>query len=242
MAARRARAVAVREHWISKTIRYSVIIPTLNESLALSDALKNLLSRILYPSQLEIIVCDGGSEDDTLQQAGQFPVSIHNTTAGRALQMNEGARHASGDWLLFLHADTRLPANWMQLIDQCDADWGRFDVRLSGRHWLFRVIEKAMNLRSCKTAVATGDQAMFFHHDFFNQLDGFPQIPLMEDIALSKKARSLQPPACIQQPVITSSRRWEKNGIIRTMVLMWFLRLAYWAGIKPDTLHRLYYS
>lgn len=220
---------------------YSVIIPTLNESLALRDALKELLSCIKDGSQVEIIVCDGGSQDDTLQLARQFPVVTYNTQAGRAMQMNEGAKHASGDWLLFLHADTHLPVNWMQLIDECDAGWGRFDVRLSGRHWLFRVIEKAMNLRSCKTAVATGDQALFFGRDFFNQLGGFPNIPLMEDIAISKKARNLQPPACIEQPVITSSRRWEKNGIIRTIVLMWFLRLAYWVGIKPDTLYRLYY-
>lgn len=223
-------------------MRFSIIIPTLNESSTLSFALKDLLSGIENPSRVEVIICDGGSKDDTLTQAQQFPVIVLNTQKGRALQMNEGAELASGKWLIFLHADTRLPKNWMHLIQHCHADWGRFDVRLTGKHWLFRWIEKAINLRSRKTSVATGDQVLFFRRALFQDLGGFPALPLMEDVAITKAARKLQLPANIRQPVITSSRRWEQHGIIRTVLLMWFLRFAYWIGIRPAILQRFYSS
>lgn len=222
-------------------MRFSVIIPTLNESASLSFALRQLLASIPYLSEVEILICDGGSSDDTLTQARQFPVIILNSPAGRAKQMNHAAEKAIGDWLVFLHADTHLPNHWMQLITESNALWGRFDLRLSGRHWALRVIEKAINLRSRKSAVATGDQALFFRRDFFHQLGGYPDIPLMEDVAISKLARQQQPPACIHEPVVTSSRRWEQNGILRTVLLMWWLRLCFWFGINPETLHRWYY-
>lgn len=223
-------------------MQFSIIIPTFNEATALPHALKDLLASIEYLSQCEIIICDGGSADDTQILAKQFPVSVLNTAKGRALQMNAGARQAMGDWLVFLHADTRLPKEWMSHINQCKGPWGRFDLLLSGRHWLFRIIEKAINLRSRKTSVATGDQVLFFRRDFFQSLGGFPEIPLMEDIAISKLARQQAAAKCIPERVITSSRRWEKNGILKTVILMWFLRLAFWIGVKPDKLHRLYYS
>ena len=223
-------------------MQYSIIMPCLNEADTINASLKHLLETIDAPSTVEIILCDGGSEDETLQLASQFPVTILNSQPGRAYQMNTGAKNATGEWLLFLHMDTRLPPHWMQLIQQCQSRWGRFDVRLSGQHWFFRIIEKAMNLRSRFTSVATGDQVLFFRRDLFNQLGGFPQIPLMEDIAMSKIARKLNAPACIRDTVTTSSRRWEQNGIVYTIFLMWFMRLAYWMGIKPETLHRLYYS
>ncbi len=222
-------------------MRYSVIIPTLNESATISYALEQLLRSIEYLSEVEIIICDGGSADDTLKRAAQYPVTIVNSNKGRATQMNTAAQHSIGDWLVFLHADTRLPDDWMSLIDRSSALWGHFEIRLSGRHWLLRVVEKLMNLRSRNTAIATGDQALFFRRDFFNQLGGFPAIPLMEDIAVCKLARKLQSPACINQPAITSSRRWEQKGILRTIFLMWTLRLGYWLGVKPATLHRFYY-
>ena len=223
-------------------MQFSVIIPTLNESASLTCSLKALLTTIENPSQVEIILCDGGSDDDSLQLVKHFPLTILDSAKGRALQMNTGAQQAKGDWLVFLHADTRLPENWMELIQHCKGEWGRFDIRLSGHHWLFRIIEKAMNLRSRKTSIATGDQVLFFRQAFFHKLGGFPKIPLMEDIAISKLARTFSLASCIPQQVITSSRRWEKNGILRTVALMWFLRLAYWMGTKPDKLHRLYYS
>ena len=222
--------------------QFSIIIPVFNEAASLAHSLKDLLASIEYQSQVEIIVCDGGSDDDSHDLIRQFPVAVLNTPKGRSLQMNAGAQQATGDWLVFLHADTRLPKNWMQLIQQCKGEWGRFDVRLSGHHWLFRIIEKAMNIRSRQTSIATGDQVLFFRRDFFHRLGGFPAIPLMEDIAISKLARTYSAADCIHQQVITSSRRWEKNGILRTVMLMWFLRLAFWLGMKPEKLHRLYYS
>lgn len=222
-------------------MQFSVIIPTLNESASLPFALKQLLSSIEYLSRVEILVCDGGSNDDTLKQARQFPIIPLVSETGRAMQMNTGAGRALGDWLVFLHADTRLPDNWMSLIAQSDAPWGRFDLRLSGKQGLLRLIEKAINLRSRKTSIATGDQVLFFRRDFFHSLGGFPEIPLMEDVAISKLARQQHQPACIHEPVITSSRRWEQNGILRTVLLMWSLRLAYWLGVNPGTLHRWYY-
>ncbi len=221
---------------------FSIIIPTLNEATTLPYALKELLASVKDLSQIEIIVCDGGSEDSTALKAKQFPVILLKTEKGRALQMNAGAQQATGEWLVFLHADTRLPTNWMALILNCKGLWGRFDLHLSGNHWLFRIIEKAINLRSRKTSVATGDQVLFFKRDFFHSFGGYPQLPLMEDIAISKIARKYESASCILQPVITSSRRWEKKGILRTVILMWFLRLAYWLGMKPDKLQRLYYS
>lgn len=223
-------------------MQFSIIMPVLNEAVTLTDTLTNLLGTINNRTQVEIILSDGGSQDDSMQLAKRHPVITINSQKGRALQMNAGAQQARGEWLVFLHADTQLPPGWMQLIEHSTRNWGRFDVRLGGKHWLLRVIEKAMNIRSCKTSVATGDQALFFRRDFFVKLGGFPEIPLMEDIAICKRARKLAPPACIQQPVITSSRRWEQKGIVRTMMLMWALRLAYWLGVKPATLHRLYYA
>ncbi len=222
-------------------MRFSIIIPTLNESSNLRSALQHLLDSIEYLSEVEIIISDGGSSDDSMQLAAQYPVILINTAKGRACQMNAGAEHSTGEWLVFLHADTRLPDSWMSLIESSDTLWGRFDIRLSGSHWMLRIVEKAINLRSRKTSIATGDQALFFQRDFFNQLGGFPNIPLMEDIAISNTARKITTPACIRQAAITSSRRWEQKGILRTILLMWMLRLAYWLGIKPGTLHRIYY-
>ncbi len=222
-------------------MKFSIIIPTLNESATLESTLNALVNTVTEPDSCEIIISDGGSSDHSLQLANRFPVEVIHSEAGRARQMNAGALQARGDWLVFLHADTYLPSGWMSLIQCCDSDWGRFDVRLSGARWPFRVIERAMNLRSRITSVCTGDQVMFFRRTFFNKLDGFTEIPLMEDIATSKRARSEQKPACIQEFVVTSSRRWETKGIVRTVGLMWLLRLGYWLGIQPLVLHRLYY-
>jgi rSAM/selenodomain-associated transferase 2 len=223
-------------------MQISIIIPVFNEVENLEHSLKTLLTHTKDRPDIEIILSDGGSTDGTIDLVQRYPVNIIHSNKGRAAQMNAGTRHARGNWLIFLHADTCLPTDWKDLIKHCEHEWGRFDVRLSGTHWLFRVIEKTMNFRSCTTSIATGDQAIFFRRDFFTRLEGFPEIPLMEDIAISKKARAVKSMACIRQPVITSSRRWEQNGILHTMFMMWYLRLAYWLGAKPETLHRLYYA
>jgi hypothetical protein len=119
--------------------------------------------------------------------------------------------------------------------------WGFFPVQFNGGHWLLRVIERAMNLRSRLSKVATGDQALYFRKSFFDQLGGFPDIPIMEDIAITKRARRKSKPRVANCRVMTSSRRWQQNGLVKTVLLMWGLRLAYFLGVDPDRLHRFYY-
>ncbi|MBM7456999.1 rSAM/selenodomain-associated transferase 2 [Oceanisphaera litoralis] len=217
----------------------SIIIPMLNEADALPDTLKALRP---YSATAELILVDGGSSDDSVALAHQAGMRVLAAPAGRALQMNAGAAAARGDLLLFLHADTRLPANADRLI--ADAlvchHWGRFDVTICGRHPMLAVIAGMMNLRSRLTGIATGDQALFVRRRAFEAVGGFPEQPLMEDIALGKRLKHLGPPACLRQKVITSGRRWEQKGLWRTMVLMWRLRFAYWRGASPEQLARAY--
>jgi rSAM/selenodomain-associated transferase 2 len=158
---------------------------------------------------------------------------------GRAYQMNAGARAASGDALLFLHVDTRLPADAEEVVQRAleRGLWGRFDVQIEGRHALLKVVAAAMNLRSRLTGIATGDQAIFVRHDAF---EGFPEIALMEDIAFSKSMKRRGRPARVASRAVTSGRRWEARGVLRTIVLMWRLRLMYFFGAHPDELARLY--
>ena len=183
----------------------------------------------------EVIVVDGGSSDDTVRIAQGLADRVLHAPRGRALQMNAGARAASGDVLLFLHADTRLPPGAERLV--FSALWGRFDVRIDGRHPLLKVVAWAMNLRSRLTGIATGDQAMFVRRDAF---PGFPEIPLMEDVALSTVLKRRGPPACLREKVVTSGRRWESRGVLRTIFLMWSLRLLYFLGASPQLLIRFY--
>jgi len=158
--------------------------------------------------------------------------------------MNAGAAQAAAEFLLFLHADTRLPARAMQLIDRALADgrrvWGRFDVRIRGRAFMLRVVSWMMNLRSRLTGIATGDQALFMTRAAFDRVGGFPDQPLMEDIEISRRLLGLSRPACIAQCVEPSGRRWESNGVWRTIVLMWRLRWDYWRGVPVQELARAY--
>ena len=222
-------------------MKVSIIIPVLNEAVHIADTLKSLEP---YRGQgHEIIVIDGGSNDDTVSIAGQYADRVLHSDAGRAMQMNSGIGEASGDTLLFLHADTRLPADAVSRIIHAVEDgyfWGRFNVRLSGKHFMFRIIERMMNMRSCITGVATGDQAIFVSLETIEIVGAYPRLPLMEDIVFSKRLRNLGWPACIKQPVVTSSRRWEDNGILQTMLLMWRLRLLFFLGVSADRLARQY--
>jgi len=223
----------------------SIIIPVINESAALKANLP--LLQAWRHSGHELIVVDGGSSDDSLSACTGLVDHLISSAAGRARQMNAGARIARGDVLLFLHIDTLLPPMSPQFLLQAltagrGYAWGRFDVRLSGTHPAFRVIETMMNLRSRVTGIATGDQAMFVRRLAFEQAGRFAEIPLMEDVRLSKVLRAQAgQPLCLRERVHSSSRRWEKHGILRTVVLMWWLRLAYVMGIDPEHLHRLYY-
>jgi len=192
----------------------------------------------------QLILVDGGSGDGTRELAAPLVDLLLDSPPGRARQMNAGAEAAAGDILWFLHLDSRLPPGAArQVIKACDeSDWGRFDIRLSGRHILFRLIERLMNLRSCLTGIATGDQGIFVQRELFGTVGGFPDIPLMEDIALSRLLKRHCRPVCLRPVLTTSSRRWEHHGILRTVLLMWYLRLAYFFGASPDYLARLYRS
>ena len=221
----------------------SVIIPTLDEEGSIDSCLRELLP--LKGQGHEVIVVDGGSRDDTVALAGKLADRVMSCESGRARQMNTGAGAARGDILLFLHADTRLPPDADRLMQaalaKSTSSWGRFDVRLTGRHWLFPIIAWSMNVRSRLTAIATGDQAMFMSRAVFHAVGGFPDIPLMEDIAMSKRLKRHGRPSCLRGPVLASSRRWESHGVLRTVLLMWWLRASYALGVSPDRLVRRYY-
>lgn len=221
----------------------SIIIPTLNEAAAIGATLAAL--QPLRAAGYELIVVDGGSTDGTAQRAAAHVDALLQAPRGRARQMNAGARAAHGAVLWFLHADSLPPARAGALIvdglARSGRDWGRFDVRLSGNHPLLRVVEWFMNLRSRITGIATGDQGVFVRREVFERLGGFPDIELMEDIALSRALKRLGPPLCFDTPLFTSSRRWERRGIVRTILLMWSLRLAYALGVSPARLQRWYW-
>lgn len=222
-------------------MRLSIIIPALNETRTIGHLFSDLAR--IHPAIHEIILVDGGSRDGTMEQFGPQADQAVSAPRGRASQMNVGARAATGDLLWFLHADSRIPSeSAASILSACGngASWGRFDVRLGGPAPMLRVVERMMNLRSRLTGIATGDQGIFVTQESFEQVGGYPEIPLMEDIALSKSLRRIQGPACLPGPIITSSRRWEEGGVIRTILLMWRLRLAYALGADPGDLAERY--
>ena len=223
-------------------MKLSIIIPIFNEAENIANILKQL--QVYRQQGHEVIVIDGGSRDNTVDCVQGMADQLLISKPGRAMQMNIGAEQAQGEVLVFLHADTQLPDSADTLIIKSmeqGAQWGRFNVRLSGQHILFRLIENMMNWRSCLTGIATGDQVIFVRRTLFEQVDGYPEIKLMEDVALSKKLKAVGKSACIKQRVITSSRKWEENGIVRTVLLMWRLRLQYFLGVSADKLHSQYY-
>ncbi|HET7276401.1 MAG TPA: TIGR04283 family arsenosugar biosynthesis glycosyltransferase [Longimicrobiaceae bacterium] len=216
----------------------SIILPALDEGAAIADTLRSLQDARLAGH--EVVVVDGGSSDNTVALARPHADLVLEGSRGRARQMNQGATAASGEVLLFLHADTVLPDGAALLIADAlsreAVKWGRFDVRLSGARPILRVVERLMNLRSRLTGMATGDQAIFVRAMLFERVGGFPDQPIMEDLALSRALLAHSRPACIRKPVITSSRRWEENGAIATIILMWRLRAAYYFGADPERL------
>jgi len=220
----------------------SVVVPALNEQACIASTLEPL--QALRAAGHQLVVVDGGSTDATTARARPLADRVIESPPGRARQMNRGAAVCDGTILWFLHADTRVPpaagdAILAALVDpgRC---WGRFDIRLSGTAPVLRLVAALMNLRSRLSGIATGDQGIFVRREVFEAVGGYPDIPLMEDIALSRRLRSLARPACIGPPLVTSSRRWERDGIARTILLMWRLRLAYALGTDPRVLARAY--
>lgn len=232
---------------LNPAVRLAIIIPTLNEAAVIDAALARLAP--LRARGVRVIVADGGSSDDTVMRALKGADAVVPAARGRGRQMNAGARHplaAESDVLLFLHADTELPPDADRLVLRTLAnapnDWGRFDVAIAGASPMLRVVAAMMNWRSRATGIATGDQAMFVLHSAFVALDGFAPIPLMEDIEFSSRARLLSRPLALREKAVTSGRRWERDGVWRTIFLMWRLRLAYFLGADPAHLARTYRS
>ncbi len=228
----------------------AIIMPVLNEADAIAGALDALAPA--RAAGVEIIVVDGGSRDRTAEIAARHGARVIEARRGRATQMNAGAAATRAETLVFLHADTRLPDGAIEMVraavggdgganrDVGGGDWGRFDVRIAGAGVTLALVATLMNLRSRLSGIATGDQTMFMTRAAFTAVGGFPEIALMEDVEMSRRLRRLSRPRCLRARVTTSGRRWEKNGVPRTIALMWRLRLAYWLGADPDALARRY--
>ncbi len=220
----------------------SVVVPVLDEARQLAGTLEPL--QPWRGRGVEIIVVDGGSRDGSVSIAR--PLCDRVLTGGprgRSLQMNAGAMAARGQTLLFLHADTRLGQAALERLPALEKlAWGRFDVMLRDPHPIFRLIERLMNLRSRLTGVATGDQAIFVRRTLFQKVGGYPDIALMEDIALSSRLKRLARPTCLRETVEVSTRYWRQRGIIRGILTMWLVRAAWFCGASPRHLQRIYYG
>lgn len=223
-------------------IALSVVIPSLDEAACIEATLQSLAPARLRG--VEIVVVDGGSTDATRALAIPWADRIIETPRGRSTQLNAGAQIARGRVLLFLHADSQPPPHFDQAILSAVKDsstaWGRFDIRIEGAHRGLKLVARLMNLRSRLTSIATGDQGIFVTRDLFRALQGFPAQPLMEDVEFSKRAKRRAAPICLRQSIRTSGRRWERHGVLRTILLMWRLRLAYFLGADPADLRRHY--
>jgi rSAM/selenodomain-associated transferase 2 len=219
----------------------SLIIPVLNEQGAVATLLQDLRER--YPDS-ELIVVDGGSNDQTVALAMPLCDQLLMGEAGRAAQMNLGGQLARGPYLFFLHADSRptISAAALEEVIRSNPQWGFSRIRLGGEAFAYRVIEWFINHRSRLTSIGTGDQMLFLQQSLFDSCGGFDAIPLMEDVALCKRLRESCAPLILTQQVVTSTRRWERGGIARTVLRMWALRFAYYFGASPQTLHRHYYG
>jgi rSAM/selenodomain-associated transferase 2 len=218
--------------------RVSIVIPALNEAGAISATLRALATARARGA--EVIVVDGGSQDGTTEIAASAADHVIIAEPGRANQMNAGVRSASGEILLFMHADSIAPRDvdllLVQAVGGAQLAWGRFDVHIESDVRMLRLVAALMNMRSRITGIATGDQGIFTTRPLFEALGGFPRQPLMEDIAFSRSAKRLAAPICLRDRMHTSGRRWERHGVFRTILLMWKLRLAYFLGTDPRDL------
>ncbi|MDE0040097.1 MAG: TIGR04283 family arsenosugar biosynthesis glycosyltransferase [Gammaproteobacteria bacterium] len=216
----------------------SVVIPVFNDAVPLRRLIDDLRD-----TELEIVVVDGGSDDDSVSVAKDAG-RVVSAPRGRGMQMAAGVPAANGEWLWFMHADTRLSQQVVAaLLDRLDKPrWGFFSVRLDGGSWPYRMIERTMSWRAAASGIATGDQGIFVHRELLDAVGGVPRQPLLEDVELCRRLRRLAKPMVLREPLLTSSRRWERNGIARTILVMWWLRFRYFAGADPNSLAREYYG
>lgn len=222
------------------SLSIAVIVPLLNEKQrlpALIDMLKSLEAD-------EVVLIDGGSGDGSDELLAASSLNWCTSRQGRAVQMNCGAAQSTSDILLFIHADTLVSSTHLSAVREAMKEesvvGGRFDLRLSGNHPSFRLIEWFINVRSRLSRINTGDQCQFIRRRAFERMGGFPEQPLMEDVEFSKRLKRAGRIACLREKVTTSSRRWEQNGILKTVLLMWKLRLSYWLGVSPERLATIY--
>ena len=217
-------------------------MPTLNEGAVIGRLLRQL--QAARQAGHEVVLVDGGSSDGTVRLAAPHVDLLLRSAPGRGRQLNLGARASGGCWLWFLHADSVLPDGWLEQLEAAclggARSWGFFHVRLDPARWPYRVIAWSMNLRSCLTRMATGDQGIFVQRELFEAVGGYPELPLMEDLALSRRLRREARPHCLRGPLVTSARRWRRHGVVRTVLLMWGLRLAYALGVPARRLARYY--
>lgn len=220
----------------------TIIVPVLNEAERLIPLVSHLNAQ-----RCPVVVVDGGSSDQThallCRNVGSH-IKVLQSGRGRGLQMNCGAGYANTPYLLFLHADTTLPADGASLAIDCLSEseprWGRFDVKFDDDSMTLKTVALMMNWRSAVTGICTGDQAMFITADLFAAIRGFSEIPLMEDVDISKRLKRAGKPARLKVPVTTSARRWRINGPVRTIMTMWWLRFRYWLGTSPEALAERY--
>jgi rSAM/selenodomain-associated transferase 2 len=222
-------------------MRLSIIVPVLNDARPLAVLVPQL--EPFRARGAELIVVDGGSTDAS-RSVGEAADQLLFAARGRAAQQHAGALASSGDALWFVHADSSVPPGADSLIAQAlsIAPWGRFDVQLQGRSRALPVVAAAMNLRSRLSGIATGDQGIFVRRAAYFQVGGFPQIALMEDIALSAALKRTGAPACLSARITSSGRRWDTRGALATIAQMSWLRLQFWAGVAPEKLHAQYYG
>ncbi|MCY3623807.1 MAG: TIGR04283 family arsenosugar biosynthesis glycosyltransferase [Gammaproteobacteria bacterium] len=215
----------------------SVVVPVLNDAVHLRRLIDDL-----HDTDVEIVVVDGGSDDDSMSVAKG--ARVVTAPRGRGTQMAAGAGIANGEWLWFMHADTRLSQRVVPaLVDRLEKPrWGFFSVRLDGESWPYRMIEKTMSWRAAASGIATGDQGIFVHRELLDAVGGIPRQPLLEDVELCRRLRRLAKPIVVPEPLLASSRRWERDGIARTILVMWWLRFRYFAGANPESLAKAYYG